>query len=191
VTETYQTYECTHKTLQRDANGYICPRYCGEGYPVTRVAPRLYERTWQAADESKAAASEKRASPLRDEAGVTTETTTTVPPPEVRARLAVPGEIPPSAIRLELLARTQGFRTAVTYARGTAGRTVRDSILARGQHADGRAFGAHWLDGTADPHARKVRHPDGRVTDLSARELTAWLQSANGDEALHGGQPRT
>jgi len=177
---TYETYECSHKTLQRDANGYICPRYCGEGHPVTRVAPRLYERTWQAADESQAAAS-----------GAMAETTTTVPAPEVHARSAVPGEIPPSAIRLELLARTHGFRTAVTYARGTAGRTVRDSILVRGQHADGRAFGAHYLDGTADPHARKVRHPDGRVTDFSARELTAWLQSQDGENASQSGQPLT
>ncbi len=168
----YETYECAHKTMIRDANGYLCPRYCGAGQPVIRTAPRRYERTWTLADESKATAD---ASAALLEGNTTDEQDNASVKPEVYARPAVPGEIPPSAIRLELLARTHGFRTAVTYARGTRGRTVRDSILVRGQHADGRAFGAHYLDGVADATARKVRDPSGRVTDISAKDLTRWL----------------
>lgn len=170
----YETYECTHKKMIHDSNGILCPRYCGAGSPVMRPAPRRYERKWELADASKASADSSAA---LNEGSTTDEEDNASVKPEVYARPAVPGEIPPSAIRLELLARTRGFRTAVTYARGTRGRTVRDSILVRGQHPDGRAFGAHYVDGVADQAAgtRKVRDSDGRVSDLSARELTHWL----------------
>lgn len=178
----YETYECTHKKMIHDSNGILCPRYCGAGSPVMRVAPRRYARTWELADASKNAALVSNGA--LNEGSTTDEEDNASVKPEVYARPAVPGEIPPSAIKLELLARTRGFRTAVTYARGLFGRTIRDSVLVRGDHADGRAFRAHWLDGIADsgPGTRKIRDPAGRVTEISAKDLTHWLtQTGSGD----------
>jgi len=144
------------------------PRYCGAGRHVLKLAPPRYARRWADAPSAPA------------------EDVPSVPVPQVLARPALPHEIPPSCLTLRALAERSGFSTAVTYARGTpvhsvTGRPlgVRDSVLLRGAHSDGRRFGAQWVAGTADNRARKVRDPlpDGgsRVTDLSDSELRAWL----------------
>lgn len=106
------------------------------------------------------------------------------PAPELCAREATDDETPNSARIIAALARANGWRVSVTIARGypphaTTGRPTacKTSVLVRAQR-DGIRVGAQWLDGGADAKARKVRHPDGRVADLSDAELREILRAS-------------
>jgi hypothetical protein len=164
--ETYETVECSHKKVVRDANGTLCPRHCGDGRTVHKPVPYRYRRTWPSIP--------------------TVVPVIPHPEPIVRARPATADEIPPSARSMVKLAELAGFDVAVTYAKGSPAHGVtgkplapRASILVRMQHpANGTRLAAQWLDGKADDNNRKVRHSDGRVTDLSDSELRAMLSSA-------------
>jgi len=160
--ETYETVECDH--AKPSWQKYGCPRYCGRSRVVLKLKPELYARTWSS-------------DPVEDEPPY--------PAPELLAREATDEETPNSARIIAALARANGWTVAVTIARGTpahatTGRPTapKTSVLVRAQRADGTRVGAQWLDGTADAKARKVRHPDGRVTDLSDADLRAILRAS-------------
>jgi hypothetical protein len=94
----YVTVVCEHRTLRKDKNGYICPRYCGTGRHVLKLVPPLYRRRQDAAEKV----------PLRPH-----------PAPEVGCRPATEGEVPAGARRLVRAMEAAGRRVLVTYARGT------------------------------------------------------------------------
>jgi hypothetical protein len=103
------------------------------------------------------------------------------PEPEVKARPALAREIPASAHTLVQLIIRAGLEHAVMYAKGTpvhgvTGRALapRESILVRIALPDGSRVGAQWIDGKSD--ARKIRHPDGQVADLSDAALRELLR---------------
>lgn len=78
-----------------------------------------------------------------------------IPPPEMRARPATLEEMPRGARDVGKRAHANGFRQSATIARGPRVNQywrvveISTSLQLRGQHSDGRRFGAHWLTKTA------------------------------------------
>ena len=158
----YVTWQCECKRKATDGIS-LHPRYCGNGRPVLKLKPARYRRTWP-------------------DIIVATERAS-FPAPTMMARPATADEIPNGARVIAELARANGWNVAVTISRGqkphaTTGRPgpVKTFVLVRAQR-DGARVGAQWENGKGDEKTRKIRHPDGRVADLSDAELRTVLRT--------------